>query len=348
MRDWEALGAERRVVVTRGRVEAAAPHSRVPGIDGLRGLAVLIMAAGNLGLGVGWVPDWLKHTPDVGFTIADLIAPVFVVLSGFTIGPAIERRRRAQGTSAALTWLAVRSLALIGIGAVITAGQWLLEPAPPGTDLTWGVLQAIGGASLLTCTVILARPWVRVVVALVVLAGYQWLLNAYWLDIVRHAVQNGLPGTLSWGALMMLATAVADAWRAAATLRRRVGRLVVVGLVSTGSALALTPVVPIGKARASATYMLFTLGLTLLALAIFDAGLGVRPRAMLWLQRVGRHPLPLYFAHLLLLAPLTLAGDNILYAGAPPWLTLVEVAIMVGALVGLGAVFDRKGWSLRL
>lgn len=334
--------------MTRGRVGAAGAHSRVPGIDGLRGLTVLTMAAGNLGLGVAWVPDWLKHTPDVGFTIADLIAPVFVVPSAFTLGPAVERRRRTQGTRAALTWLAVRSLALIGIGAVITAGQWLLEPAPPGTDLTWGVLQAIGGASLLTCSVILARPWIRVAVALVILAGYQWMLNTYWLDIVRHTVQNGLPGTLSWGALMLLATAVADAWRAAGTLRRRVGCLVAIGLLAVGLALALTPIVPIGKARASATYMLFTLGLTLVALAIFDAGLGVRPRALLWLQRVGRHPLPLYFAHLLLLAPLTLAGDGFLYAGAPPWLTLVEVAVMVGALVGLAAVLDRKGWALRL
>ncbi len=67
--------------------------ARVPGIDGLRGLAVLTMAAGNLGIGVAWVPEFLKHAPDVGFTVADLVAPLFVVLSGFTLGPAVGRRR---------------------------------------------------------------------------------------------------------------------------------------------------------------------------------------------------------------------------------------------------------------
>jgi len=323
-------------------------HARVPGIDGLRGLAVLTMAAGNLGLGVAWVPDWLKHTPDVGFTIADLVAPMFVVLSGFTIGPAVQRRREADGVRAALSWLAVRSLALIGIGAVITAGQWLLEPAPPGTDLTWGVLQAIGGASLVTCTVILARPWVRAVVGVVLLAGYQWLLDAFWLDTVVHTVQNGLPGTLAWAALMVLATAVADGWRAAPSALRRTGLVVAVGLASIAVALALAPQEPIGKARASATYMLLTLGLTLLLLAIFTAALDARPQALLWLQRVGRHPLALYFAHLLLLAPLSLSGDDALYAAAPPSLTLLEAGAMTAALIALAGLFDRRGWALRL
>lgn len=331
-----------------GVVTRPQPHARVPGIDGLRGLAVLTMAAGNLGLGVAWVPDWLKHTPDVGFTIADLVAPLFVVLSGFTIGPAVQRRREADGARSAITWLAVRSLALIGIGAVITAGQWLLEPAPPGTDLTWGVLQAIGAASLVTSTVILARPWVRALVGVVLLVAYQWLLDAFWLDTVRHTVQNGLPGSLAWAALMVLATAVADGWRAAPTAGRRAGVLVVVGLAATALALVLSPEAPIGKARASATYMLFTLGLTLLALAICTAALDARPRALLWLQRVGRYPLALYFAHLLLLAPLSLSGNDALYAAAPPWLTLLEAGLMTLALIALAAVFDRRGWALRL
>ena len=305
------------------------------------------MAMGNLGLGVAWVPAALKHTPDIGFTIADLIAPLFVVLSAFTLGPALHRRRDAQGVRAAISWLVSRSLALIGVGAVISAGQWILLPPPPGTDPTWGVLQAIGAASLLTGAVLLLSPWVRLAVGMVVLMTYQWLLNAFWLDTVRNAVQDGLPGSLAWGGLMILATAVADAWRRITPHARKVEFLVAVGLASSATGLALSAAFPIAKARASATYMLFSLGLCLLLLALFEVALTPRPRAVMWLQRVGRRPLAMYLAHLILLAPLTL-GPAALYAGAPPPVTLLEAALVAGALVALAHVLDRGGSERRI
>jgi predicted acyltransferase len=316
---------------------------RVPGVDGLRGLAVLTMAVGNLGLGVAWVPELLKHTPDVGFTVADLVAPLFVVLSAFTIGPALERRRAAQGLRAAMGWLVNRSLALMGIGAVISAGEWVFLPPPPGTDPTWGVLQAIGAASLLTSAVIVTRPRVRVAVGLAVLATYQWLLDAFWLDTVRSSIQNGLAGSLAWGGLMILSTAVADAWRATSTHRGKVVLLAGLGVLSTGTALALSLAFPIAKARASASYMLLRLGLSLLLYAVFEAAFTPRPLALLWLQRVGRRPLAMYLAHLILLAPLTLVAADALYARASPPLTLVEAALLAGILIALAHVLDRRG-----
>lgn len=316
--------------------------ARVPGIDGLRGLAVLTMAAGNLGIGVAWVPDFLKHAPDVGFTVADLVAPLFVVLSAFTLGPALERRRAAQGARAAMGWLVNRSLALVGIGAVISAGEWLFLPPPPGTDPTWGVLQAIGVASLLTGTVIRTPARVRFAVGLGLLATYQWLLDAFLLDRVRSSIHNGLAGTLAWGGLMILSTAVADTWRAAGTPRRKVLLLGGLGGLFAGTALILSLAFPIAKARASASYMLLSLGLSLLLYAVAEAALTPRPLSLLWLQRVGKRPLAMYLAHLLLLAPVTLLGGDALYARAVPPVTLVEAALLVLALVGLAHLLDRR------
>lgn len=320
-----------------------APHARIPGIDGLRGVAVLTMAMGNMAMLVTWVPAWLKHAPDVGFTIADLVAPLFVVLSAFSLGPAIHRRRESQGLRAAFSWLVTRSLALIGIGAVISAGQWVFMPPAPGIDPTWGVLQAIGAASLLTGSVILLSPRVRVLVGLGVLGGYEWLLNTYWLDVVRNSIHNGLLGSLAWGGLMILATAVADGWRAIDSHQRRIGFLVVVGTTSAGTALVLSFAYPIAKARASATYMLLSLGLSLLLYALFEAGFAARPHAMMWLQRVGRHPLAMYMGHLILLSPLTLIAIPALYVDASPPLTLAEAATLVGLLVAFANVLDRGG-----
>jgi predicted acyltransferase len=316
------------------------PHVRIPGIDALRGLAVLTMAMGNLGLGVAWVPAALKHAPDVGFTIADLVAPLFIVLSAFTLGPALHRRREALGVRPALAWLLTRSMALIGVGVVISAGEWIFLPPPPGTDPTWGVLQAIGAASLLTSAVILLSPWVRLVVAVGLLSAYEWLLNTFWLDTVRNAIHNGLLGSLAWAGLIILATAVADGWRAVSPHRVKVAYLVAVGLASSLTALALSFAFPIAKARASATYMLLSLGLCLLLYAVCETALAPRPQAVAWLQRVGKRPLAMYLAHLVLLAPLTL-GPASLYAGAVMPVTLAEAALLAAMLVGLAAVLDR-------
>ena len=293
------------------------------------------------------MPGWLKHSPDVGFTIADLVAPLFIVVSAFTLGPALHRRCEALGVRAGVSWLVTRSLALIGVGAVISAGQWIFLPPAPGTDPTWGVLQAIGAASLLTGTVILLSPRIRLVVGLVVLAAYEWLLNTFWLDTVRNAVHNGLLGSLAWGGLMILATAVADGWRASAPHRREVAFLVTVGVVSTCTAVALSVAFPIAKARASATYMLLSLGLSLLLLALVEAALAPRPQAVMWLQRVGKRPLAMYLAHLVLLAPLTL-GVAALYADASPPVTLTEAALLATALVVLASALDRRGSARRL
>lgn len=300
------------------------------------------MAAGNLGLGVAWVPSWLKHTPDIGYGIADLVAPLFIVISAFTLGPAVRRRRDAVGLGGALSWLAGRGLALVGIGGVISAGEWIFLPAPRGTNPTWGVLQAIGVATLITGSVILLSPVTRLAVGTGILLGYELLLNAYWLDTVRRSAHNGLLGSVAWGGLMVLATAVADRWRAAPTPTHRRRILVVAGLVCAGIGPLLSPVFPIAKDRASATYMLLSLGLSLLLLAIAEAAFAPRPRALMWLQRVGRRPLAMYLAHLILLAPLTLVVSNALYVDASPPVTLLEVAVLDTALVALAAVLDRR------
>ena len=304
------------------------------------------MALGNFELGVAWVPAWLKHTPDVGYTIADLIAPTFILVSAFAIGPAIARRRTRVGVPQALGWLARRSLELIGIGAVISAGQAALKPLP-GMDMSWGVLQSIGGGSLLLATVIMAPTWVRVVVGAMVLAIYQAILGGPWGNSVLHTVQGGLPGTMAWGGLMILSSAAADGWRALAGWSRT-GLLMASGMFACGTGLGLSDWFPISKNQVSATYILLSLGLGLLAFALADLWFRVRPDSGMWLQRIGRHPLQLYFAQLLMLAPLTLSNDTFWYAGAPAALTFTEGALIGAVIIALAALLDRRGWAVHL
>jgi predicted acyltransferase len=327
--------------------EASKPE-RLQSIDAFRGLAVLLMAAANYIAGIAWIPAFLKHAPDVGYTVIDAIAPMFIVAIGFTAGLSFRGRRERQGAAAALGGMAARYLAILGLGAVITAGQALCLPGEGGVQPNWGVLQAIGAAGLITLTLIWARPWARIAAGIALLAGYQWLLDRYFLAAVLSSSHNGVVGSLSWGGLLMLATAAADLFFQAAAPGRKKLALLASGLAPLAAGLALSPWFPISKNRASVSYMLVTLGVCLLAFLLFHSLLdGGRPR-LGWLRSMGRNPLTMYLAHLLILAVFALPGAAWWYAEAPAGLAAVQGVVLIGAMAGLAEWMERKRIIIKL
>lgn len=326
---------------------AVSPAPRNAAIDAYRGIAVLVMAVGNLGLGVRWVPAALKHATDIGFTIADVVAPMFMLSIALVVGLRVEGWRAAPDKRPIRGRIARRGLMLLGLGAVISGGQALTVAAGP-TALSWGVLQAIGAATLLLLPVVLLPAWARLASGVGCLLVYQVLLDRFFLQAVLQISFDSILGTLSWGGFLMIASAVAEQWHRTRGAVRRTVLLATVGLGSALLAWGLSPWIPVSKNRASLTYELLALGLCLLLFAIVAAILDGHPHRWHWLQSPGRHPLPLYFAHLITMAFLTLPGVDGWYAGAPVWLTLVQAAVMVAVLLTVAAAFDRRGWSLRL
>lgn len=335
--------AERRAPPTdRPSTTSRRTTDRDPALDAFRGLAVLLMAVGNFELGVRVFPDAITHTVGVGYTVADLVAPMFVLAIGFTVGPSMQRRRAVDGAAAAYRHLVIRGLSLIGIGAVISAGQAVVRPIP-GRDVGWGVLQALGGATLLLVPVVLTSAAVRATTAVLLLVGYQWMFDQAWADAVLHTTHNGLPGVVSWGALLMLATVVADGLRRVREPAHRLEVLAVTGVAAVTAALVLATRVDISKDAASPTYMLLSLGLALLVLAAVEAWVGSRHDRWRPVQRVGRNALLLYLGNLLLLGALQAPGADWWYAGAALWLSLLQAAVVAGFTLGLATFLDRRG-----
>lgn len=320
---------------------------RDPTVDAFRGLAVLLMALGNFELGVRAFPSAIKHTVGVGYTVADLVAPMFVVAMALTVGPSMRRRREVDGTSAAYRHLATRGLALIGIGAVISAGKAIVQPVP-GVSGYWGVLQALGGATLLLLPVVFAPPLVRALAGLLFLATYQWLFDHAWSATVLHTSHNGLPGVVSWAALLMLATAVVDAGSQVRGSARRLELMAATGVGLVVAALVLALRVDVSKDAASPSYMLLSLGLSILVLTCVGGWVGGHPGRWLAIQRVGRNALVLYLANLLLLAALQLPGTDWWYAGAPLWLSLLQAFVVAASTIGLATLLDRRGIMVAL
>jgi len=182
---------------------------------------------------------------------------MFVVAIALTVGPSMRRRRARDGGAVARWHLAERALVLIGLGAVISAGQAVVEPLA-GVDSAWGVLQCLGAATLLLLPVVFTPPWWRVVLGLCLLGAYQLLLDRYWLEIVLRSSHNGLVGTPSWAGLLLVASGIGDAYHDSRATGRQTRLVVLVGLVATTGALLLSGGVEVSKTRASATYMLLS------------------------------------------------------------------------------------------
>lgn len=296
------------------------PLARNVAIDRFRGGLIVLMVGGNFLAGIAAVPDLIKHSPDLGITIADLVAPCFVFAIGLTYRASFLRRHAVSSAGAYQHFL-LRYLALIGVGAIISAGG-----AVVGQETDWGVLQAIGIAGLICLIVIRLPTLARFLIGAALLAGYQLVVGLWALPLVLGSVHGGFVGAIAWGALLTLATAAADIWRFG-----RAAQLICCAVIAAVGAASVL-VVPLSKPRVSLSYVLITLAVAAVAYLVVDLasriGTGT-PGVVSWW---GENPLALYLLHLLLLGVVELPGVPALYADAPPWLAAAELAVILAAL----------------
>lgn len=302
-------------------------------IDRLRGVLVIAMVIGDFLGGIQSVPSFLQHAPDIGLTIADTVAPAFVFVIGLNFGPSFVRRSRSGGAEAYRHFL-WRYLGLIGLGAIISGGGALV-----GSPTTWGVLQAIGVAGLLCLLVIQLPTWARFVVGALLLLGYQYVLDEGMLQSVLESVHGGFFGALSWAALLILSTAVADVWRRGMTpYLVCCGALVVIAGVS-----AL--LIPVSKHRVSLSFIMITLAISAVVFLVVKA-LDRRGR---WREGFlcwwGQNALALYLLHLVVLAVFVLPDSPWWYSQAPLWLATLQVTAII-AFMSTVAWWLQKRWQL--
>lgn len=317
--------------------------NRISSIDLFRGLSILTMVLANFMGGIKIIPPWLKHAPDVGLTVIDFVAPFFIFTIGLTFGSSFHKRLEREGVLKTYSHFFTRYLAILGMGALISSVGTTMGVNPSGID--WGVLQSIGAAGLMTLLVIrLSSAW-RWGIGLGLLAVYQWILDHYLLDLTLRSPHGGLYGSIAWGAMLILATALADLFHDEAR-GRRIFPWASLATLLLGIGLAL--VVPVSKHRVSASYVLITLGASAL-LFFFIHWLVQHLKFKSRLLEVwGKNPLILYFLHYILIGLVFLPGITFLYADAPLWLVLLEIAGLIGGISAVAFWLDRRNLVIRL
>jgi predicted acyltransferase len=312
-------------------------RARLAAIDQFRGLAITAMVAADYLSGVQTAPAWLKHAPDTGLTVVDLdlVAPLFIFAIEFTYPLSASRRSRREGWRRAAEHFVRRYLVLIGIGALLSALSSCY-----GLASNWGVLQAIGLAGLLTLPFIGLSPAWRLGIGLALLGLYQFLLDQFWLHPVLVSPHGGLPGSLAWGSMMILSTALADLHHDPRQHRWAFP----LGLaLALAAGVALSVVVAVSKHRVSASYVLVSLG----ASALLYGGFTLLQRTLLripLLDAWGANPLLLYILHYMLIGIYFLLGIPAWYTHASGWLMVVQILLLLTVLSLIAVWFKRKNW----
>jgi predicted acyltransferase len=310
---------------------------RISSIDQFRGFAILTMALANYMGPVNIIPAWLKHAPDIGLTVIDLIAPFFIFAIGLTYVLSFRRRLEREGAFKAYNQFFVRYLAIIGLGAIISAVETAAGENPSGID--WGVLQAIGMAGLITLVVIRLPSRYRWIIGAGILVIYQVILDNFLLGLTIQSPHGGLFGSLNWAAMMILGTALADLFHSEERWKKYFPWASLAILVA-GIALAL--LIPVSKHRVSSSYVLISLGASAVLFLLFHWLSGRFDWKARFLVVWGMNPLVLYFLHYLIIGIFFLPGLPAIYQAAPPWLVVVEVVVVLGGVSLMAFWLDRR------
>lgn len=356
---------------------AHAGVQRLASVDALRGLTVAAMLLVNNPGDWGHVYAPLLHADWHGCTPADLVFPFFLAIVGVSIALGVVPRAEAGGDRGTLVrTMAVRALRILGLGLLLhlLAWWWLDQPH----YRPWGVLQRIGLCFLgAGAAALYLRPRAQWLLLAGLLAGWWMLLQAggtlepyaniasriddallgpwlYQHDAAgRGHDPEGLPSTLGALATTLLGLRAGD-WLRHGQLRRLEGAAVLALLLG----LACTPWMPWNKNLWTPSYVLWSGGWVLLALAVAHVLVDLRGWPALG-RAFGVNAIAAYAGSALMVYALAgLDWWEPVYRGAfAGWMTprlgpylpsLAFALAFVACWWALVLWMDRRGWYLKI
>jgi heparan-alpha-glucosaminide N-acetyltransferase len=334
---------------------ASGATGRIPSLDGLRGLTILVMLFVNDLAGVQGAPAWMKHVQPSdadGMTFVDVVFPAFLFLVGTSIPSAIGRRLE-QGEP---RWkvgghILLRTVGLLVLGVLMVNTETMANQGPLSPPL-WTLLLYVG--VILVWNAPPREPGTRRRVLLALRALGVILLVALAL-LYRSREASGFLQLRPqwWGILGLIGWAYLVACLAYALLRKQLAGMVgmiallyCVYVADAGGAFAWLPWVPdwvsIGEVWGSQAAIVVS-GVVLGMVLTSAAGVQAPAGRLRWACGYG---LALAAAGLLLhsahdLHRMFIINKN---AATPPWCLLCS-ALTVWVWVGISWLMDVRHWQ---
>lgn len=262
--------------------------TRLASLDVFRGITMAVMILVN-SAGNSTAYAWISHSDWNGCTLADLVFPFFIVISGMSAVLALTNLK-ITGSSKKLLVTAIvkRSAYIFFMGVLLNAF--------PHFDLTHlrflGVLQRIGICYFFAALLFLTTTVrVQIIIACVLLIGY-WLLmaavaTAYPLTVDGNLVgyidtmilsshhlhtptfdPEGILSTLPAIASALLGNIIGIFLLSSRTKTQQLWRMIIAGLILLTIGWTWGVIFPINKALWSSSYVLWTGGWALLVFAL--------------------------------------------------------------------------------
>lgn len=317
-----------------------AANSRLLSLDVFRGLAVAAMIVVNTP-GNSEIYRQLDHSEWGGCTVADLVFPFFLFIAGVSLVFSLSRRIEKGGDQGLIPQILKRAAIIYCLGMVLNA----IPDYQLSTIRMTGVLQRIAICYGITA-ILFIRTGVKtqIAAAAAALLGY-WLAMTYipvpefgpglltkegslasYLDrliLGRHVYRQGVydpEGILS--TVPALATAMLGVFTGLWLRREGEDNIKIFGMYLGGVALVSTGYIwdlwfPINKALWTSSYVLYTGGLALFALAvcyllidILDIKAWGRPFEIFGMNAIAAYMLPILLLKFLVLYKLDAPGGE--------------------------------------
>lgn len=310
---------------------------RYKSVDEFRGFAIIAMIIVNFLAAYLVIPPFLKHAKGIGLTVADLVAPFFLVTIGLLYKKSFLKRVSLKGRMPAYFHMVTRYLliAVIGmLGVCIARGRLTTE---------WGVLQSIGVSGLIVLPLVEFDFLVQVSVALGIVIFYQFLLFPFAHHIIVNSKHGGIIATLSWASMLLLGVAAGDLFDLK-NLFQTIKRMIIFGLATLTMGMLSLLIVPISKNEVNLSYILVSTGLSFLVFIFFLIINEKWGFSIPTFRSLGRNALFLYIFHYLLIRGL----QFLIPKNSGLGLILIGVLTVYGLCFGIAWYLDFKKLYLRL
>lgn len=311
-------------------------EGRLLSIDLLRGFDMFVLLALQPLLLVGLVPfgdaSWavscreaLTHVAWEGFSLWDMVMPLFLFVSGASLPFALKRYKR-QGRGRAYVWRLLRRVVLLWVLGMVVQGN-LLEGDGRYLRLYSNTLQAIAAGYLVASLAVMYlkvkwQLWLGVALLTVyAIPMYLWgdftphgnwalwvdheVLGrfsdgVYWTGEVWH-FSEGYTYTWVWSSLTFSFTVLSGAWAGMIVGKRDGGgrtalQLLVIGLLWVLVGWSLSPLMPIVKRIWTSTMAIYSSGWCFVLFALFYYLFDVKrwAKPFMWLRVYGMNAIVAY------------------------------------------------------
>jgi len=276
----------------------------------------------------------------------DVGAPAFIFIMGLLMPLSFFRRKDKDGTGKAVRHMVIRYgiILLLGYIVIFIDQGSLVKESGGMIIIIWDVLPSLGLVGLIAIPFLFVNPKLRAILASGLLIFYQiMVIYGGWREYAIESVHGGIFGTIfGFSAIMIYATCLGELFfiDKETTERKKYQLYAIVGIVAFvgGILLALIPEWYANKRQVTLTYILISLGTSVLLSFIF---IGIdRKKPIFILDSYGKSPFLIYVIAIvlefLIVDIIELEKDLLIFI------------IMVAVLTIIAILLDKWGKIIKL